>query len=68
MSLSFNLTLSLIQDFLEMLPFSWYTNPDRAPLNLATYMPSTSNPSDLGPKTYVAFGAKKVSYIATQSL
>jgi hypothetical protein len=44
------------QDFLEMLPLPFYTHPKEAPLNLASAMPAWSNPTDLGPKTYVAFG------------
>ncbi|GAX81301.1 hypothetical protein CEUSTIGMA_g8732.t1 [Chlamydomonas eustigma] len=44
------------QDFLEMLPLPFYTLPKDSPLNLASMMPSWSNATDLGPKTYVAFG------------
>ena len=44
------------QDFLEMLPLPFYTHPRVAPLNLATMMPPLSNPTDLGPKTYIASG------------
>eukprot|EP00798_Chlamydomonas_sp_ICE-L_P014386 gene14386-20387_t len=39
-----------------MLPLKMYTHPYEAPLNLATMMPSWSNPTDLGPKTYIAYG------------
>lgn len=39
-----------------MLPLSFYTHPHVAPLNLATMMPKVSNPTDLGPKTYIASG------------
>ena len=39
-----------------MLPLPMYTQPYHAPLNLATMMPAWSNPTDLGPKTYIAYG------------
>eukprot|EP00198_Chlamydomonas_reinhardtii_P009136 XP_001698473.1 predicted protein [Chlamydomonas reinhardtii] len=38
------------------LPLQWMTRPDEAPLNLATQLPSNANPTDLGPKSYIAFG------------
>lgn len=44
------------QDFLEMLPLKMYTHPDCGPLNLAAYVPACANPTDLGPKSYIAFG------------
>jgi len=56
------LLFHLHQDFMEMLPLPFLTLPKEAPLNLACSMPSWSNPTDLGPKTYVAFG--RVSFIA----
>ncbi|KAL3521651.1 hypothetical protein ACH5RR_019800 [Cinchona calisaya] len=43
-------------DFLAMLPFSEYTHPRFAPLNLATKLPDGSLKPDLGPKTYIAYG------------
>ncbi len=39
-----------------MLPLPFYTLPRQAPLNLACHLPPWANPTDLGPKTYVAFG------------
>ena len=36
------------------------TRPDDAPLNLATSLPCYANPTDLGPKAYVAFGTPRV--------
>ncbi len=39
-----------------MLPLPFYTRPSEAPLNLACLLPPWANPTDLGPKTYVAFG------------
>lgn len=47
-----------VQDFLELLPCPEYTLPERAaaPLNLAAAIPHGINATDLGPKTYVAFG------------
>jgi lysine-specific demethylase 3 len=46
------------QDFLEMLPVPSYTNPQLglAPLNLASALLPRDNPTDLGPKTYIAYG------------
>lgn len=46
------------QDYLEMLPLPMYTLPERglAPLNLATLQPKGTNTTDLGPKTYIAYG------------
>eukprot|EP00798_Chlamydomonas_sp_ICE-L_P014715 gene14715-20755_t len=44
------------QDFIEMLPLKMYTHPSEGPLNLAAMMPRWSNPTDLGPKTYIAMG------------
>ncbi|GFH31894.1 JmjC domain-containing protein, partial [Haematococcus lacustris] len=41
------------QDFHELLPLPLYTHTTAGPLNLATMMPSWTNPTDLGPKTYV---------------
>lgn len=47
-----------------MMPLPMYTLPTGAPLNWATMMLSTSNPTDLGPKTYVALGTLMVSMVA----
>lgn len=52
---------TVVQDFMDMLPFRWYTSPLYAPLNMVTHMLSTSLPTDVGPKTYVAFGSVEVS-------
>lgn len=43
-------------DFVAMLPFSEYTHPGFAPLNLATKLPDGASKPDLGPKTYIAYG------------
>ena len=43
-----------------MLPLPAYTHPHSAPLNLATMIPGWANPSDLGPKTYIANGQVRV--------
>ncbi|KXZ47539.1 hypothetical protein GPECTOR_34g698 [Gonium pectorale] len=43
-------------DFLEQLPLPFMTRPDEAPLNLATSLFPFANPTDLGPKAYIAFG------------
>lgn len=53
------------QDFQEMMPLPMYTLPNGAPLNWATMMLKSSNPTDLGPKTYVALGTEMVSRVAT---
>lgn len=41
-----------------MLPMKQYTLPllGQAPLNLATALLPSDNPTDLGPKTYIAYG------------
>ena len=40
-----------------MLPFPVYCHlADGTPLNLATMMPTWCRPTDLGPKTYIAYG------------
>lgn len=41
-----------------MLPCPAYTHPEALSglLNLANLMPETANPTDLGPKTYIAYG------------
>lgn len=41
-----------------MLPLPAYTHPEpgHATLNLATMLPDTANATDMGPKTYIAFG------------
>lgn len=46
----------LVQDFHELLPLPLYTHTTSGPLNLATFMPEWALATDLGPKTYVAFG------------
>lgn len=43
-------------EFMAMLPFSDYTNPVSALLNLATKLPDHALKPDLGPKTYIAYG------------
>jgi hypothetical protein len=50
--------LAVPQDFLEMLPVPFYTLPGlgMAPLNLASALVKDDNPTDLGPKTYIAYG------------
>jgi hypothetical protein len=46
------------QDFVERLPVRAYTDPrlGRGPLNLATCLLPDDNPTDLGPKGYLAYG------------
>lgn len=46
------------QDFVEMLPVPDVTWPllGTGPLNLATALLPADNPTDLGPKTYIAYG------------
>lgn len=51
-----------------MLPLPMYSYPHHAPMNLATCMPSFSLPTDLGPKTYVAYGCIEVGQRLTHSL
>ncbi len=50
-----------MQDFLEMLPCPEYSHPETgaAPLNLATMLPEGANATDLGPKTYIAYGRQQ---------
>ncbi|XP_027161835.1 uncharacterized protein LOC113762542 isoform X2 [Coffea eugenioides] len=43
-------------EFVAMLPFSEYTHPRFASLNLATKLPDGASKPDLGPKTYIAYG------------
>jgi hypothetical protein len=47
-----------LQDFVERLPLRAYTDPrlGRGPLNLATCLLPDDNPTDLGPKGYLAYG------------
>ncbi|KAF6153290.1 hypothetical protein GIB67_003480 [Kingdonia uniflora] len=44
-------------DFISALPFQEYTNPTSGYLNIAVKLPTTSLKPDLGPKTYIAYGA-----------
>jgi hypothetical protein len=44
------------QDFHELLPVPLMTHTTWGPLNLAAMLPSWALPTDLGPKTYVAYG------------
>jgi lysine-specific demethylase 3 len=50
-----------LQDFLECLPLAAYTIPwlGEGPLNLATALHLEDNPTDLGPKTYIAYGREE---------
>jgi hypothetical protein len=50
--------LPLLQDFIERLPLRAYTDPrlGRGPLNLASALLPRDNPTDLGPKGYLAYG------------
>ena len=43
-------------DALRAFPFTQYTSPSAAaaPMNLATYLPASNCPPDLGPKMYAA--------------
>lgn len=45
-----------VQEFHDIIPLPMYTHTTCAPLNLATLLPSWTNPTDLGPKTYIAYG------------
>lgn len=44
------------QDFDAMLPVPMWTHPLHGPLNMATLLPDWTNRTDLGPKTYIAYG------------
>lgn len=48
----------LPQDFLAALPLRCYTEPrlGAAGMNLATCLQPRDNPTDLGPKCYIAYG------------
>lgn len=50
--------LSPLQDFLAALPVRCYTEPRLgvSSLNLATALQTRDNPTDLGPKCYIAYG------------
>jgi lysine-specific demethylase 3 len=49
----------LYADFLQLLPFSWYSNPD-GPRNMARSLHSSGTVApDLGPKSYIAHGRKE---------
>eukprot|EP00879_Flechtneria_rotunda_P024446 GHRR01025916.1.p1 GENE.GHRR01025916.1~~GHRR01025916.1.p1 ORF type:complete len:669 (+),score=249.28 GHRR01025916.1:844-2850(+) len=47
-----------MMDFIERLPLRVMTDPrlGRAPLNMAANLIPSDNPTDLGPKTYLAYG------------
>jgi lysine-specific demethylase 3 len=47
-----------VQDFLAALPLRHYTEPRLAidALNVATALQPRDNPTDLGPKCYIAYG------------
>lgn len=48
------------QDYLEVvLPVPEYTHPAAGPLNMASMLPPDALPTDLGPKTYIAYGRIK---------
>jgi hypothetical protein len=53
-----HLVHTCLQDFIERLPLRAYTDPrlGRGPLNLATCLLPDDNPTDLGPKGYLAYG------------
>ena len=46
---------------MEALPLAAYTTPclGEGPLNLATALHPEDNPTDLGPKTYIAYGREE---------
>jgi len=50
-----------MQDFLCRLPLPVLTDPRlaAAPLNLANYLKPPDNPTDLGPKCYMAYGRQQ---------
>lgn len=50
-----------LQDFLSRLPLPEMTDPrpNTAPLNLATVLKPRDNPTDLGPKCYMAYGQQE---------
>lgn len=52
-----------VQDFLERLPLTCMTDPrlGSSPLNLASALQPSDNPTDLGPKSYIAYGRRQES-------
>lgn len=44
-------------EFISCLPFKEYTHPHLGYLNLASKLPSESLKTDMGPKTYMAYGS-----------
>jgi hypothetical protein len=52
-----------LQDFLERLPLTCMTDPrlGASPLNLASTLQPSDNPTDLGPKCYIAYGRRQES-------
>ncbi|XP_078440488.1 lysine-specific demethylase JMJ29-like isoform X2 [Wolffia australiana] len=44
-------------EFIGALPFGEYTDPRSGPLNIAVKLPKEAVRPDLGPKTYIAYGA-----------
>jgi len=46
-------------EFISALPFKEYTHPESGILNLATRLPPGCAKTDLGPKTYIAYGTRE---------
>ena len=46
-------------EFIYALPFKEYTHPETGILNLATRLPPSCARTDLGPKTYIAYGTRE---------
>lgn len=53
--------MTVHQDFKDLLPLQLYTNPFSGDLNLAANQLVCCQPTDLGPKAYVAYGTMEVS-------